>query len=129
MPLPMRFGNLHRIHVDALCEPSLRLIDLDVVTTHLSLAHLAILGKSPIFETITSHPLARLGVFELIPELHGDLVIAKGKQFFAETVFLFYRPFLGQELDNIFGPAEEVVSVAPDAIRCVSLEDQVRAKP
>ena len=117
----MRFGNLHRVYVDALPEPSLGLIDLDVVTTHLSLAHLAVLGKSPIFETITSHPLACLGVLKLVPELHGDLVIAEGKQFFAETVLLFYRPFLGQELDNIFSPAEEVVSVAPDAIRCISL--------
>ena len=129
MPLPMRFGNLHRVHVNTLPEPSLGLIDLDVVTTHLSLAHLAVLGKSPVFETITSHPLARLGVLELVPKLHGDLVIAKSKQFLAETVFLFYRPFLGQELDNIFGPAEEVVSVAPDTIRCISLGDQVRAKP
>ena len=79
MPLPMRFGYLHRVHVDTLPEPSLGLINLDVVTTHLSLAHLAILGKCPVLETITSHPFARLGVLEFIPELHSNLVIAKGK--------------------------------------------------
>jgi hypothetical protein len=117
----MRFGNLHRVYIDALLEPSLGLADLDVVTTHLSLAHLAIIGKSPIFESITSRPLARLGVFKLIPELHSNLVISKGKQFFAEAVFLFYRPFASQEVDDSFSPAEKVVSVTPDAIRSICL--------
>jgi hypothetical protein len=121
MPLPMRFGNLHRVYVDAFLEPSLGLADLDVVTTHLTLAHLAILGKSPIFETVASRPLACIGVLELIPKLHGNLVIAKGEQFFAETIFLLYRPFASQEVDDGFRSAEEVVSVAPDAIRGVGL--------
>jgi hypothetical protein len=121
MPLPMRFGNLHRVHVYALLEPSLGLANLDVVTTHLSLAHLAILGKSPVFESVTSRPLARLGVLELIPELDGDLVISKGKQFFAEAVFLLYRPFASQEVDDSLSPAEEVVSITPDTVRGVGL--------
>jgi hypothetical protein len=125
----MRFGNLHRVHVDALLEPSLGLADLDVVTTHLSLAHLAIFGKSPVFETITSHPLACLGVLEFVPELHGNLVVAKGEQFFAETVFLFGRPFTSQELDNGFSAAEEVISVAPDAIRGICLQEVIRSGP
>jgi hypothetical protein len=117
----MRFGDLHRVYVDAFLEPSLGLADLDVITTHLSLAHLAILGKCPVFETITSRPLASLSVLELIPELHGNFVVAKGEQFFAETVFLLYRPFASQELDDGFRSAEEVVSVTPDAIRGVGL--------
>jgi hypothetical protein len=117
----MRFGNLHRVHVNALLEPSLVLTDFNVVTTHLSLAHLAIFGKSPIFETITSDPLARLGMLELIPELNGDLVVTESKQFFAEAVFLFYRPFASQEVDDSFSSAEEVVSVTPYAIRGVGL--------
>lgn len=117
----MRFGDLHPVHVDALSKPPLRLIDLDVVTAHLSLAHLAILGKGPVFETVTSHPLARFGVLELIPELHGNLVVTKGEQFLAEAVLLFYRPLLGQEFYDVFGAAKEVVSVAPDAIRGISL--------
>lgn len=117
----MRFGNLHRIHVYALFEPSLGLANLDVVTTHLSLAHLAILGKSPVFKTVTSRPLARLGMLELIPELNGNLVVTEGKQFFAEAVLLFYRPFASQEVDDGFGPAEEVISITPDTIRGVGL--------
>jgi hypothetical protein len=123
MPLPMRFGDLHRVYIDALLEPSLGLADLDVVTTHLALAHLAILGKSPIFEAITSRPLARLGVLKLIPELHGNLVIAKSEQFFAEAVFFLYRPFASQEVDDSFSPAEKVVSVTPDATRSIGLWD------
>jgi hypothetical protein len=117
----MRFGNLHRVYVDAFLEPSLSLADLDVVTTHLPLAHLAIFGKSPIFETITSRPLARLSMLELIPELHSNLVVTKGEQFLAQTIFLLYRPFASQEVDDGFRSAEEVVSVTPDAIRGVGL--------
>lgn len=125
----MRFGYFHRVHVNALLEPSLVLSDLDVVTTHLSLAHLAILGKSPILKTITSNPLARLGVLELIPELNSNLVVTKGEQFFAETVFLLYRPFTSQKLEDSFSTAEEVVSVTPDAIRSVGLWNVIRARP
>ena len=124
----MRFGNLHRVHVDALLEPSLGLADLDVITAHLSLAHLAILGKSPVFETITSRPLASLGVLELVPELHSNLVITKGEQLLAKAIFLLYRPFASQELDNGFSSAEEVVSVTPDTIWSIGLEDLIRAR-
>jgi len=125
----MRFGNLHGIHINALLEPSLGLANLDVVTAHLSLAHLAIFGKSPVFESVTSHPLACIGVLELIPELHGNLVVAKGKQFLAKTVFLFYLPFAGEELDDGFCPAEKVVSVTPDTIWGVGLWNVIRARP
>jgi hypothetical protein len=124
----MRFGDLHSVHVDALFEPSLGLADLDVVAAHLSLAHLAILGESPVFETITSSPFARLCVLELIPELHSNLVITKGEQFLAKAIFLLYRPFASQELDNGFSSAEEVVSVTPDTIWSIGLGDMIRAR-
>jgi hypothetical protein len=122
------FGDFHRVHVNSIFEPTLGLADLDVVTTHLPLAHLAILGKSPVFETITPHPFSGLGVLELIPELHRDLVIAECEQLLAEAVFFLYRPFASQKVDDGFSPAEEVVSVTPDAVCSVSLRGVVSTR-
>lgn len=119
----MSLGNLHRVHINSILEPTLSLADLDVVTTHLSLAHLAVLGKGPVFETITPHPLSGLDVFELIPELHRDLVVAKSEQLLAEAIFLLYSPFASQKADNGLSPAEEVVSIAPYAVWSISLRD------
>lgn len=45
-------------------------IDLDIITAHLTLAHLAIFRERPILETVTPLPLHPIvGVLILIPEL------------------------------------------------------------
>ena len=124
----MSFGNFHRVHINSILEPTLRLTDLDVITAHLALAHLAILGKSPVFETVTPYPLSGLGMLKLIPELHGDFVIAKCEKFLAKAIFFLNLPFASQELNYGFGSAEEVVSVAPDAVWSVSLRGVVSMK-
>lgn len=69
---PMLFSDGDRIHIHAISEPPVRLFDFDVVPTHLSLAHQAVVRKSPIFKAIRPPPLSRL-IMPLIPELNGNL--------------------------------------------------------
>jgi hypothetical protein len=88
--------------------------DLDIVTAHLTLAHLAVFRKRPVLETVTPLPLhAIVGILIFIPDsmscgtgrsryldlpkLDGNLVICKGEQLFPQTVALLFLPFLGQE--------------------------------
>lgn len=128
VPLPVSFGNFHRVHINSTLKPTLSLADFDVVTTHLSLTHLAILGESPVFKTITSHPFSSLGMLELIPELHGDLIAAECEEFLAKAILFLDRPFASQEVDDSLSAAEKVVSVSPDAIWSVGLGDVVSTR-
>lgn len=98
----MKLANLDYVHVDAILEPALYtnfslrfrihnkvtqrpgtltgFINLDIVTAHLPLTHLSVFCESPVFKAIASFPLhAIVGVLELIPELHSDLVLRKGE--------------------------------------------------
>ena len=55
-------------------------INLNIVAAHLPLTHLPVFGERPVLKTIAPLPLHTIvGVLELIPELHGDFVISKGK--------------------------------------------------
>lgn len=65
-------SNVHSVNIHAILEPTLFLTNLDVVSTHLSLLHQAVLVKSPILESIASPPLTII-VMKFIPKLHGDL--------------------------------------------------------
>jgi hypothetical protein len=69
---PMLRSNVHRVNIHTILEPTLLLADLDVVSTHLSLLHQAVVVKSPILESIASPPLTII-VMEFIPKLHSNL--------------------------------------------------------
>jgi len=106
------------------CIGLTRLLDLNIVTTHLSLAHLPILCKRPILETITPlplHPIMRILI--LVPELDRDLILREREQLLAKSVVLLFLPFLGQKVFDCGGPGKEGVAVSPDAVGGVCLSD------
>lgn len=83
-------------------------IDLDIIAAHLPFAHLPIVGKGPVFETIAALPFqAIVGVLVLIPELDSNLVLGKSEQLLAQSVVLLFLPLLGQEVLNRCCTAEE----------------------
>lgn len=45
------------------------------------------------------------------------LVVSKGKELLPQTVALLLLPLLGQELDNLIAPADELVAVPPNRVR------------
>lgn len=122
-PLPVRFGNLHRVHINTIFEPSLRLANFDIVTTHLTFAHSAILCERPILKTVASHPLACFGVLEFVPELYRYLVIAESEQLLTKAIARLSGPFACQEFDNRFVSGKELVTIAPNTVFGVSLEE------
>lgn len=65
------------------------------------------------------------GILVLVPELHGDLIVLKGKEFFAKEVAFFSGPFLLEKLDNGGVPGEETVTVAPDGVVSICGDDSV----
>lgn len=71
--LPMLLSDGYSIHIHAISEPPLRLLNLDIVSAHLSLAHQPVFGKCPILEAVGPPPLPRL-VMPFIPELDGNLL-------------------------------------------------------
>lgn len=120
----MSLRNRHLVHVHTLLEPPILLLQLDVVPTHLTLPHYAILPKRPILKTITSLPLhAVVGIPILVPELHGNLVVREREQFLAKPIILLFLPFGSQKGDDFVMATDELVAVTPDTIRCVGLGD------
>ena len=137
----MSLTDIHLVHVHPIFEPSsypeisrgivpytcsrlTRLLDLNIITTHLPLAHLPILCKRPILQTITPlplHPIMRILI--LIPELDRDLVLEEREQLLAKSVVLLFLPFLGQEVFDCGGSGKERVAVSPDAVGGVRLSD------
>lgn len=104
----MLFLDLNFVYVDTLHKPPLALLDHDIVPTHLSLAHPAILGECPVLQPITPLPLHLIvGVLVFIPELDGNLIGGKSKELFPQTVRLFFGPLCGQEVDDLVGATEE----------------------
>lgn len=100
----------------------------DVVGAHLSLPHLVrVPVKGPVLQTVRPLPLhAVVPVLVLVPELDGDLVVGEGEQLLAKTVVGLLFPLLGEELDDLLGPHEELVPVAPDRVGRVAVGDLSR---
>jgi len=113
----MSLRNGHLIHIHALLEPPILLLQLDIIPTHLTLSHHTILPERPILKTITTLPLhAVAGVLILVPELHGNLVVRECKKFLAQAVILLFLPLGGQKGDYFILTTDELVAVAPDAV-------------
>jgi hypothetical protein len=106
------------------CQALTGFANLNIISAHLPLTHLSVFGERPILETITPLPLhAIMRVLELVPELHRDLVIRKGKQLFPQTIVLFFLPLLREEVFYRFSTSNEGSPVPPDAIGCIGLGD------
>lgn len=67
---------------------------------------------------VTSLPLHPVfPIPKLVPELHRNAIIAVvGKKFLPETVGVFARPFLGEEVPDSLCAGEEAVAVTPDGV-------------
>ena len=116
----MSLRDIHLINIHALLEPPLGILDLDVVPTHLPLAHSAILRKRPILQPITALPLHTIvAILVLIPELHRDLVIGESEELFAQAIRLLLVPLPCEKVNDGFAAGEEAVAIAPDAVGCV----------
>lgn len=104
-----------------------RLADLDIITAHLSLAHLAVFRKRPIFEAVT--PLPRhsiMRVLVLIPELDRNLIFGECEQLLSKAVTLLLLPFLRQETLDCGSSRKKRGAVSPNAIRGIRLGDSFR---
>lgn len=127
--------NIHAIHEPSSLDAFFRHSNTvtvfskqDIVSAHVSFSHLpSFTIESPILQTITPLPLhAVILVLIFIPELHSDFVVGKGEKLLAETIRLLLLPLLGQELDDLFSAAEEVIAVAPNAVGRVPIGDLFR---
>jgi hypothetical protein len=117
---PMLLTYLHLVHINTILEPPLTLFQHNVIRRVLTLAHPPIFREGPILKAIGPlpfHPVC--GVLVFIPELNGNLVVCKGKQFFPQTVIVFLLPFLCEKVNNGIVPLKKEVSVTPNAVRCV----------
>src|SRR5215469_9651873 len=120
----MSLRNRHLIHIYTILEPPILLLQLDVIPTHLTLPHYAILTKCPILKTITSLPLHTvIGILILVPELYCDLVVSERKQFLTQPIILLFLPFGSQHGDDFVMAMDELVTVTPDTVFCVCLND------
>lgn len=122
--LPVLLTNFHRIDIHPLREPPLTFTQFDVISRHLALPHLTILRKRPILQPIASlplHPIMLISV--LVPKLHSDLIICERKQLLAKLIITFLLPFLCEELNNLVGSLDKLVTISPNAIRRIDLCD------
>ena len=62
----------------------------------------------------------------MVEGLVAYLVVSKGEQLLAEAVVPLLAPLVRQELDNLVTALEEMVSVPPDRVGCISELDLVR---
>ena len=129
--LPMLLSNSHRIHIHSVLEPSILALQSDLITTHLSLPHLPLRIKGPVFKAITPPPhflpLLRLfGVSILVPELHCNLVLLPREKLLPQAIVELMLPFLRQESNDLFVASEEEVAVAPDGVLGVSGRNPMR---
>ena len=124
---PMLLRDVDSIHVHTILEPSVTLGDLDVITTHLPLAHPSIVGERPVLETIASLPLlAVMGILIFVPELNRYLVGSECEQLLSQAIILLLVPFSSQELDDSLCTGEEVASVSPYTVVAVALRNEPR---
>jgi hypothetical protein len=99
-----------------------RFADLNIIPTHLPFSHLSILGKRPVLEAVTTLPLhAIMCILELVPELHGDLVVRKSEKLLAKAIAFLLLPLFCEKLFNAGGSDNERRPISPDAVRCVGL--------
>jgi hypothetical protein len=97
----MLLCNGHLIDIDSINEPPLFFLDVDIIPTHLPLAHPPVRSKCPVLQAVAALPLHTIcSILELIPELHGDTVLCECEQLFAQLVVMFAVPFIGQKLDD-----------------------------
>src|SRR5579859_7816597 len=96
-------------------DPSLRLLDRDVVDAGLPPAHQAVLVELPQLVAVAAPPLT-LHVVGLVLEPDGDPVRPEGPQVLAQRVVQLAVPLGGEELDDRAPPGEEGVAVAPGRI-------------
>ena len=100
------------------------LVDLNIVTAHLALAHLAIFRERPVLQTIASFPLHLvMRILILIPELYSDLIVGEGKELFAKAVILLFVPLLGQKMLNCSCTREERGAIPPNAVGSIRFCD------
>ncbi len=111
----MHLRDLDRIDIDAINEPPLAVLDGHVIPAHLPFAHEAVGREGPVLEPVRAPPAAR-GVVPLVPELHGDAVLAEREQLLAQPVALLALPLLGQEGLDLVAARQERVAVAPDRV-------------
>ena len=122
----MLLRDLDGILVDTVLEPPFSLLNNNIIAAHLPLAHATIICKRPVLEAITPLPLPTRSILVLVPELDCDFIVGKGEELFPQDVMLLFLPFAGQELDNGCGAGEELVAIAPDAVRRVGFDDFYR---
>lgn len=116
----MSLGDVHLINIYAILEPPFGILDLDIVSTHLPLAHSAILRERPVLQPITTLPLHTIvAILVLIPELHRDLVVGESEELFAQAIRLLLVPLPCEKVNDGFAAGEEAVAIAPDAVGCV----------
>lgn len=120
----MLLSDLNLIHIHALPEPPLPLCELDVVPTHHALPHPAVGRKRPVLQPIAPlplHPVVR--VLVLVPELHGDAVVAEGEELLAQLIVALFLPLGREESDDGVRPAEKRRAVAPYGVGGVCFGD------
>jgi hypothetical protein len=99
----MLLGNIDSINIHSLLEPALLGQDVNIVPTHLPLAHAAVFCERPILEAVTTLPLhIIMTVLVLVPELHGDLVVRESEQFLAQAVLRAHQHRLTNVLQDNF---------------------------
>jgi hypothetical protein len=70
--LPMPLTDVNRVNINPVLEPSLVVLNLDIVAAHLALPHQPVRCKRPVLEPVCPPPLAGL-VVPFVPKLHRDL--------------------------------------------------------
>jgi hypothetical protein len=109
--------DLYGVDIHPVGKPPITCLKQYIISTHHPLHHLTVRSERPIFQAVTTLPLhSVISVLVFIPELDGNLIILKGKEFFTETVVLLFSPFLGQEADDFLGSEDEFLAVTPDAV-------------
>lgn len=114
----MLLANGHRIHIHAVPEPPLTVGNRHVVAAHLPLPHPPVRRKRPVLQAVAAVPrLHSTNVYiVLIPKLHGNAVVRKGKEFLAQPVAVLAGPLALEKLDDGLVALEKGVAVAPDAV-------------
>ena len=122
----MRLRNFHRVHIRSISEPASLFPNNDIVTAHLPLPHLAILGKRPVFQPVTPLPFhAIVCILILVPELHSDFVILETEELLAQAIVLLLLPLGGEEGMNFGMAGQEDVAIAPDGGGRVGFDDTI----
>src|ERR1019366_5700489 len=99
-------------------DPSLGLIDRQVVDAGLAPAHQAVRVEVPQLVAVAAPPLT-VAIVALVLKAHRDPAVGKRPQILTQRVVEFALPFPGQELGDHTATGEERVAVAPHGILAV----------